>query len=178
MWLSAAAWSNFVERRFEAAYDQMQSELQTKLVEYLADRDSMESSKKQEIGEAIDLDDLSPDLQCEFQLVQARAIEDLGPLALERAIQMQCIVQADSYPDRLTLLRECVDNERRRLEAKKMLHSLNVNIDRKQGKLFNYSNSRSARERARFAFERLVKRNPLSKEGKEQYNKHDSDSFQ
>jgi hypothetical protein len=146
VWLSAAAWSNFVERRFEAAYDQMQSELQTKLVEYLADRDSMESSKKQEIGEAIDLDDLSPDLQCEFQLVQARAIEDLGPLALERAIQMQCIVQADSYPDRLTLLRECVDNERRRLEAKKMLHSLNVNIDRKQGKLFNYSNSRSARE--------------------------------
>ena len=133
----------------------------------------MESSKKQEIGEAIDLDDLSPDLQCEFQLVQARAIEDLGPLALERAIQMQCIVQADSYPDRLTLLRECVDNKRRRLEAKKMLHSLNVNIDRKQGKY-----SQSARERARFAFERLVKRNPLSKEGKEQYNKQDSDSFQ
>jgi hypothetical protein len=59
------------------------------------------------------------------------------------------------------------------LEAKKMLHSLNVNIDRKQGKY-----SQSARERARFAFERLVKRNPLSKEGKEQYNKHDSDSFQ
>jgi hypothetical protein len=59
-----------------------------------------------------------------------------------------------------------------------MLHSLNVNIDRKQGKLFNYFNSRSARERARFAFERLVKRNTLSKEGNEQYNKQDSDSFQ
>ncbi len=27
VWLSAAAWSNFVERRFEAAYDQIQSEL-------------------------------------------------------------------------------------------------------------------------------------------------------
>ena len=161
VWLSAAAWNNFVERRFEAAYDKMQSELQTKLVEYLADRDSGGSSsyvnKKQEMGEAIDFDDLSPDLQNEFQLVQARAIEDLGPLALERAIQMQCIVQADGYPDRLTLLRECVDNERRRLEAKKMLHSLNVNIDRKQGKLFNYSNSRSVRERARSAFERLGK---------------------
>ena len=176
VWLSAAAWNNFVERRFEAAYDKMQSELQTKLVEYLADRDSGGSSsyvnKKQEMGEAIDFDDLSPDLQNEFQLVQARAIEDLGPLALERAIQMQCIVQADGYPDRLTLLRECVDNERRRLEAKKMLHSLNVNIDRKQGKLFNYSNSRSARERARSAFERLVKGSHLSKV------KQDSDSFQ
>jgi len=53
-----------------------------------------------------------------------------------------------------------------------MLHSLNVNIDRKQGKLFNYSNSRSARERARSAFERLVKGNHLSKD------KQDSDSFQ
>jgi hypothetical protein len=29
VWLSAAAWNNFVERRFEDAYDKMQSELQS-----------------------------------------------------------------------------------------------------------------------------------------------------
>ncbi|KAL3817194.1 hypothetical protein ACHAXA_007737 [Cyclostephanos tholiformis] len=128
VWLSAAAWSQFVEKRLEATYDGMQSELQAKLVEYLADSgglgdsgrgiggyinakhaqndDVMEGSGYVEVGETIDFDDLSPELQQEFQFVQARATEELGPLALERAIQIQCIVQAESYSERLDLLRE------------------------------------------------------------------------
>lgn len=178
VWLSAAAWSQFVERRLEATYDGMQSSLQAKLVEYLADGESGRgvssySNTKQEMDEVIDFDDLSPNLQQEFQIVQARATEDLGPLALERAIQMQCIVQADSYPERLNLLQECIDNERRRLEAKKILKSLKGSADRKRGATFN-SDSRSAREMARSVFERLATDMAIE----EKQNDQDNEAFQ
>ena len=169
VWLSAAAWSQFVEKRLEATYDSMQSDLQSKLVEYLAERDnysgpgggvelegSIESiSGLLEEAETIDFDDLSPQLQQEFQFIQARATEELGPLALERAIQMQRIVQAESYAERLDVLRECVDTERRRLEAKKMLKSLALKkVDRKgENSIFNPG---ARREKARSLFERLI----------------------
>jgi hypothetical protein len=135
IWLSAVAWSQFMDKRLEGTYDNMQSELQARLVEYLLDGgggesggrgisggytnakhaevdDVVKGSGYVEVGGAIDFEDLSPELQREFQLVQARATEELGPLALEPTIQMQCMVQAESYPERLDLLRECVDNER------------------------------------------------------------------
>ncbi|KAL3804599.1 hypothetical protein ACHAW5_007674 [Stephanodiscus triporus] len=183
VWLSAAAWSQFVEKRLEATYFGMQSDLQARLVEYLADGGgesgrgiggyvnakhaeddgAIEGSGYVEVGETIDYEDLSPELQREFQLFQARATEELGPLALERAIQMQCIIQAESYSERLDLLRECVDNERRRLEAKKMLKSLDGDVDRKGG-VSLYSGSRNSRERARTVFERLMSTDVASKE--------------
>jgi hypothetical protein len=200
VWLSAAAWSQFVEKRLEATYDGMQSELQAKLVEYLADEgglgdsgrgiggyvnakhaegDSvMEGGGYVEVGETIDFEDLSPELQQEFQLVQARATEELGPLALERAIQMQCIVQAESYSERLDLLRECVDTERRRLEAKKMLKSLTYyqdgNADTTEGSML-YSSSRTSRERARNVFERLISADVAYKE---HLSSQDNEAFQ
>ena len=201
VWLSAAAWSQFVEKRLEATYDGMQSELQAKLVEYLADDgesgggrgisggyvnakhaeddDVIEGSGYVEVGETINFEDLSPELQYEFQLVQARASEELGPLALERAIQMQCMVQAESYSERLDLLRECVDNERRRLEAKKMLKSLAYyqdggGADRKGSAAF-YSGGRTSRERARTVFERLISTDVANKE---QLNGQDEEAFQ
>ena len=60
---------------------------------------------------------------------------------------MQRIVQAESYSDRINLLRECVDAERQRLEAKKMIQTLSLDVvdDRKV-----------EREEARSLFERLM----------------------
>ena len=108
----------------------------------------------------MDFDDLSPQLQREFQLVQARATSELGPLALERAVQMQRIVQAESYADRLDLLRECVDNERRRLEAKKMLRSLE-SVQSGSSDAYDLESGGSvassfSRKEARSIFERLM----------------------
>jgi hypothetical protein len=51
-------------------------------------------------------------LNAEFRRIP-NGIPNQGPLAFEHAIQMQCMVQAESYPERLDLLRECVNNERR-----------------------------------------------------------------
>ena len=139
-----------------------------KLINYLAERDSgldqqglsgyyTEDGEIDGGAETIDFEDLSPELQYEFQLVNARANEELGPLALERAIQMQRIVQAETYTERLNVLRECVDNERRRLEAKKMLQSLALNDGGKdeEGEMFGGSRTIS-REEARSIFERLM----------------------
>ena len=143
------------------------------------DDDVIEGSGYVEVGEIVNFEDLSPELQYEFQLVQARASEELGPLALERAIQMQCMVQAESYPERLDLLRECVDNERRRLEAKKMLKSLAYyqdggSADRKGDTVF-YSGGRTSREMARTVFERLISTDVANKE---QLNGQDEEAFQ
>jgi hypothetical protein len=74
----------------------------------------------------------------------------------------------------LDLLRECVDNERRRLEAKKMLKSLDGDVDRKGGASL-YSGSRTSRERARTVFERLMSTDVANKE---QLNDQDKESFQ
>ncbi|ACI64496.1 predicted protein [Thalassiosira pseudonana CCMP1335] len=175
MWLSAAAWSKFVEKRLEATNGEMQSDFQAKLVEYMSgrneDEDDIETvesylGKQYEEdnddddsemeGDTIDFDDLSPELQQEFQLVQARATDELGPLAFERAIHMQRIVQAESYIERLNLLRECVDSERKRLEAKKMLRLAFNNYKSEGGDGTNPSRL-SSRE-ARSVFERLMEK--------------------
>lgn len=116
----------------------MQSEFQASLVEFLA-REEGEGGGLEALGGSggqnndddegddiaiegtIDFDDLSPELQREFQLIQVRSAEELAPLALERAVQMQRMVQAESYEERLIVLRDCVEAERRRLVAKKAL---------------------------------------------------------
>ncbi|KAL7486079.1 hypothetical protein ACHAW6_011691 [Cyclotella cf. meneghiniana] len=177
MWLSAAAWSKFVEKRLEAANGDMQSELQAKLVEYLAGRNEMKEDQEINTGsdklggdegyegepETIDFDDLTPELQHEFQLVQARAMEELGPVAIERAIQMQRIVQADNHLERLNLLRECVEGERRRLEAKKMLRFAFSSSDSLgEG---SRESPRLTRKEAMIVFEKLMRKEKRDGDG-------------
>lgn len=173
-----------MEKRLEASHNEMQGDLQKRLSEYLG-LDGSAGGGRQDAaggqptrddgaeggaeGGIIDFDDLSPELQREFQLTQARAAAELGPLALERAIQMQLIVQAESYAERLDLLSDCVDIERKRLGAKKMLRSLglerlevgeNYNTDRRglvSGRDdFDGSSGAILREEARSIFERLM----------------------
>jgi hypothetical protein len=167
IWLSAAAWSQFVEKRLEAAQTEMQKDLQSKLAEFLSKgRDSSEKFSLYDDDDSgaltIDFDELSPDLQRELQLIQARATEELGPLALERAIHMQRIVQARTYADRLIVLRECVDSERQRLEAKKMLQSAFVK-DSADGGEETTTSTPFSREEARNVFERLMSTNEEGK---------------
>ena len=123
-WLSAAAWSQFITKRLESAYGEMQVDLQAKLAQLVGSNGSDNNAKSAEGTETIDYEDLPVELQDEYQLITNRAMDELGPLALERAVNIQCIVQATSYNERLGVLKDCVDNERRRLEAKKMLLGL------------------------------------------------------
>lgn len=193
VWLSAAAWSQFVEKRLDATFAYRQSDLQENLVEYMANRGQDPNELGEYLakyaadedvgagggvdGETIDFDDLSPKLQQEFQMVQARATEELGPLALERAIQMQRIVQAESYIDRLDLLRECVDNERRRLEAKKMLLSL-ASFDGDDASNDDRRVQGILREEARSLFERLISTDNDFAGRMARSKDHDEEAFQ
>ncbi|KAL7443751.1 hypothetical protein ACHAXM_009034 [Skeletonema potamos] len=160
MWLSAAAWSQFVEKRLEATQNEMHKDLQAKLAEFMSrgGRDVSEKFNAYDDDDSgaltIDFEDLSPELQQELQLVQARATEELGPLAMERAIHMQRLVQARTYNERLNILRECVDSERQRLEAKKMLQSAfdTDSVDEET----TYTSALLSREEARNVFERLM----------------------
>lgn len=160
LWLSAAAWSQFVEKRLEATQNDMQKDLQAKLAEFMSRGGGDLSEKFNAYDDddsgalTIDFEELSPELQQELQLVQARAAEELGPLALERAIHMQRIVQARTYDERLIILRECVDSERQRLEAKKMLQSA-LDMNPADGGE-DTSSTLFSREEARSVFERLM----------------------
>ena len=144
-------------------------------MQYLADRASESGPVSEYFMEEIDgadvieFDELSVALQNEFQLVQGRATEELGPLALERAIMMQRIVQAESYSDRINLLRECVDAERQRLEAKKMIQTLTLDVvdDRKV-----------EREEARSLFERLMSSSDDATANLNEQKDDDEEAFQ
>jgi len=174
VWLSAAAWSQFVSKRLEATHSDMQADLQKKLVEYLSEKGGS-SDRPLYVGEVdgmdtVDFDELSQDLQEEFQLVQGRSMEELGPLALEKAIIMQRIVQAESYTERINLLRECVDGERRRLEAKQMLGSLSLD---------GVDDRRADREEARSMFEKLMSTSDdTAINNEQQRNQGEDDAFQ
>ena len=50
--------------------------------------------------------------------------EDLKPMQVRDGFDVQLLVQAKSHSDRLRILLGLVQNERRRLEAKKTLKSL------------------------------------------------------
>ena len=160
MWLSAAAWSQFVEKRLEATQNEMQKDLQAKLAEFMSKgggdlSEKLNAYEDEDSGAlTIDFEELSPELQQELQFVQARATEELGPLALERAIHMQRIVQARTYDERLIILRECVDSERQRLEAKKMLQSAFDLDSVDSGE--DATSTLISREEARNVFERLM----------------------
>jgi hypothetical protein len=156
MWLSAAAWSKFVDKRLEGANMEMQSDLQSELADYLAEMRGDEDDDDPEDAEqdTINFNDLSHELQSEFLAVQSRAQMELGPVAMQRAIQMQFIIQAKSDAERLNLLKDCVDTEIRRLEAKRMLR-LAV-IDYKDDERPRKSKL-LLRKEARLALEELMK---------------------
>lgn len=119
LWLSTAAWSKFIDKRLEGTNAEMQSELQEKLLEHLSHKHDGEHDEEEQ--ETIDFDELPSYLQNEYIEVRERAVEELGPVALQRAIQVQRILQAQSDTERLKLLKDSVDEERQRLVAKKML---------------------------------------------------------
>lgn len=138
VWLSAAAWVQFVDQRLEHGLAAMQAGLQERLAEHLGRRgdashlaanDAAEGGVDGEGTMTVDFDELSPSLQREFRLIQGRVVAELGPLALERAATMQRFVQAETYTARLAVLQEFVEGERRRLEAKRVLRSLGSDGD-------------------------------------------------
>lgn len=162
LWLSAAAWSKFIDKRLEGANVEMQSELQGRLMEYLSETRE-ENPENDEQESTIDYDDLSPELQEEFTLVQAHAARELGPAALQRAIQMQLIIQATNDAERLKLLKGCVDDERKRLEARKMLRLAVIDYkdDGRPPK-----KPRLTQRQARSVFEKLVKQDQDKRDDK------------
>ena len=102
-----------------AKQQEMQREFQTKLIQYLT-KDSSTGG----LPEVVNIADLPDELQQEVRALQSRMAEDLMPMQVRDGFDVQLLVQAKSHSDRLRILLGLVQNERRRLEAKKTLKSL------------------------------------------------------
>jgi hypothetical protein len=170
LWLSTAAWSKFIDKRLEGVSAEIQSDLQAELMEYLSETRGEAEYDGTTGQETIDFDDLPLDLQDEYIASQGLAIEECGPEALQRAIQLQRIVQAENDAERLKVLKECVDKERKRLLAKKMLKLASVDI---HGSIKSQLPKKLTPRKARAVFERLMK-----EDNREQSNTYPEDAFQ
>ncbi|KAL7503981.1 hypothetical protein ACHAXN_003188 [Cyclotella atomus] len=170
LWLSTAAWSKFIDKRLEGVNAEIQSDLQAELMEYLSETRG-EAQYDEDTGqETIDFDDLPPDLQDEYIESQGRAIEECGPAALQRAIQLQRIVQAENDAERLNVLKECIDEEKRRLLAKKMLKLATADLN---GSIKSQLPKKLTPRKARAVFERLMK-----EDNRERGDQYPEDAFQ
>lgn len=148
LWQSVRLWQNFIEQRLVMAQNEMQTDFQTKLLEFLkkekgfTDKDIPKYVLCQDLKDtnwnehshllflfvlfcsAIGFNDLSPSLQKEVQELQKRMQVELQPLVLESIITIQKILEAKDHKDRVHLLRYFVEAERKRLEAKNTLKGM------------------------------------------------------
>ena len=67
---------------------------------------------------------LSPELQKDVQELEKRMTMELKPLALESALAMQKILEAETHKKRVKTVRFFVDAEIRRLKAKTALQGM------------------------------------------------------
>ena len=118
-WTTVEMWQVFQQQRLLAKQQEMQREFQTKLIQYLT-KDSSTGG----LPEVVNIADLPDELQQEVRALQSRMAEDLMPMQVRDGMDVQLLVQAKSHSDRLRILLGLVQNERRRLEAKKTLKSL------------------------------------------------------
>ena len=118
-WTTVEMWQVFQQQRLMAKQQEMQREFQTKLIQYLT-KDSSTGG----LPEVVNIADLPDELQQEVRALQSRMAEDLMPMQVRDGFDVQLLVQAKSHSDRLRILLGLVQNERRRLEAKKTLKSL------------------------------------------------------
>jgi len=118
-WTTVEMWQVFQQQRLVAKQQEMQREFQTKLIKYLTKQGG--SGK---LPDVVNIDELPEELQQEVRSLQSRMSDDLMPMQARDGFDMQLMIEASSHSDRLRILRGLVQNERRRLEAKKTLKKL------------------------------------------------------
>jgi len=121
LWATIRLWQSYTEQRLVARQNELQKEFQEKLLKYLTKEKGV---KEEELPSAIGFTDLSPALQEEVKELQKRMAIELQPLVLESTLTMQKLLEAEDHKERVNLLRFFVDEDRKRLGAKKLLQGM------------------------------------------------------
>mmetsp|Transcript_51202 Transcript_51202/g.61644 ORF Transcript_51202/g.61644 Transcript_51202/m.61644 type:complete len:540 (+) Transcript_51202:40-1659(+) len=121
LWSTIRLWQSYIQQRLNARGGELQKEFQKKVLKFLTEEKNL---KESELPSAIGFTDLSPELQKEVQDLQKRMTVELQPLVLESTLTMQKILEGDDHKARVNLLRYFVDEERKRLEARKVLRGI------------------------------------------------------
>ena len=121
LWQTIRLWQSFVDQRLMARQNELQSDFQEKLQEYLKKEKGM---KEGELPSTVGFSDLSKELQQEVQELQKRMGVELKPLVLESTLTMQKILEAPDHKARLNLVRHFVEAETKRLTTKKALKGM------------------------------------------------------
>lgn len=119
LWTTIEMWQVFQQQRLLAKQQEMQREFQTKLINYLT-----KEGDSGRLPEVVNIAELPGELQQEVRALQTRMSDDLEPMQTRDAFDMQLLIEAATHSDRLRLLQGLVQNERRRLDAKRQLKSL------------------------------------------------------
>ena len=118
-WTTVEMWQVFQQQRLLAKQQEMQREFQTKLINYLT-----KEGDSGKLPEVVNIAELPGELQQEVRALQTRMSDDLMPMQTRDGFDMQLLIETASHSDRIRLLQGLVQNERRRLEAKRQLKSL------------------------------------------------------
>lgn len=118
-WTTIEMWQVFQQQRLIAKQQEMQREFQTNLIKYLS-----KDGKSGRLPEVVNIADLPTELQQEVRALQTRMSEDLAPMQRRDGFDLQLLIEAGTHTDRIRILQGLIQNERRRLEAKKTLKSL------------------------------------------------------
>jgi len=121
LWETVRLWQAYSDNRLQARQADLQKEFQEKLLKYLQNQ---KKDTEERIPSIIDFSMLSPELQKDVQELEKRMTMELKPLALESALAMQKILEAETHKKRVKTVRFFVDAEIRRLKAKTALQGM------------------------------------------------------
>lgn len=127
LWALVELWKNFLEARAQAARRKVHNEVQAKLVAYLADKTGQRDVSK--LPNSVNMSELPSDLQRELKSISERVLDDVSPLVDEQTKGVQRLLQATSHTDRLKLFLDMVENEKRRLIARRTLKATIASLE-------------------------------------------------
>eukprot|EP00633_Aureoumbra_lagunensis_P001449 CAMPEP_0197304468 /NCGR_PEP_ID=MMETSP0890-20130614/52269_1 /TAXON_ID=44058 ORGANISM="Aureoumbra lagunensis, Strain CCMP1510" /NCGR_SAMPLE_ID=MMETSP0890 /ASSEMBLY_ACC=CAM_ASM_000533 /LENGTH=298 /DNA_ID=CAMNT_0042784481 /DNA_START=325 /DNA_END=1221 /DNA_ORIENTATION=- len=131
LWEIVELWKNFLDARAQASSRKIQGDIQARLVKFLADRQSGTGStnKDADLPKSVNLSDLPPDIQRDVKTLRERVLDEVSPLIDEQTKGIQTLLQANTHQERLNLFIHIVDNERRRLIAKRTLKATIASLE-------------------------------------------------
>ena len=104
-----------------AVRNRLSNDVQKRVVKYLTD-DGEKSVD--EIPQQVNVDELPASLQAEIKGLTDMLQQEIAPMLSEQTTSVQRMLQATSHRHRLALVADVVEQERRRIAARRALKSL------------------------------------------------------
>ena len=121
LWAIIELWKGYLEARAMAVRNRLSNDVQKRVVKYLTD-DGEKSVD--EIPQQVNVDELPASLQAEIKGLTDMLQQEIAPMLSEQTTSVQRMLQATSHRHRLALVADVVEQERRRIAARRALKSL------------------------------------------------------